>query len=66
MNTATCRNHTAPAEGSQWKVAFMGSGLAAFAAPRNDGEAYRFARATICVGLTKRSAMTSQTSVVTM
>jgi hypothetical protein len=27
---------------------------------------YRFARVTICVGLTKRRAISSQTSVVTM
>jgi hypothetical protein len=32
----------------------------------NGSEVQRFARVTICVGLTKRSAISSQTSVVTI
>ncbi len=32
----------------------------------NQFEAQRFARVTICVGLTKRSAISSQTRVVTI
>jgi len=36
------------------------------APPRGAVRPYFFARATICVGLTKRSAMTSQISVVIM